>query len=60
MTSAIDIQALRNYFLGLQENITQSMGELDGHEFVTDEWVKPEDARLKGDGRSRKIGRAHV
>jgi coproporphyrinogen III oxidase len=60
MTSPIDIQALRNYFLGLQENITQSMGELDGHEFATDEWVKPEDAKLKGDGRSRILEEGNI
>ena len=60
MTSSINTQALRSYFLGLQENITEAMGELDGHAFATDEWVKPEDARLKGDGRSLILEEGNV
>ena len=49
----IDTNTLRNYFLGLQDRITDAMGELDGKAFITDAWTKPADAKLKGDGRSR-------
>lgn len=51
--TVIDTNILRNYFLGLQDRITDAMGELDGKAFITDAWTKPADAKLKGDGRSR-------
>lgn len=51
--TVIDTNTLRNYFLGLQDRITDAMGELDGKPFITDAWTKPADAKLKGDGRSR-------
>lgn len=51
--SKIDTAVLKNYLTGLQDRITQTMSELDGKEFATDSWSKPEDAKLKGDGRSR-------
>ncbi len=51
--TVIDTNTLRNYFLGLQDRITDAMGELDGKAFITDAWTKPADAKLKGDGRSR-------
>jgi coproporphyrinogen III oxidase len=52
-TNAINTEALRNYLLGLQDSITNAISALDGKDFVTDEWTKPADAKLKGDGRSR-------
>lgn len=51
--TVIDTNTLRNYFLGLQDRITDAMGEVDGKPFITDAWTKPADAKLKGDGRSR-------
>lgn len=51
--TVIDTNTLRNYFLDLQDRITDAMGELDGKAFITDAWTKPADAKLKGDGRSR-------
>lgn len=51
--STIDISVLKQYFTDLQDRITQTMSELDGKTFATDSWKKPEDAKLKGDGRSR-------
>jgi coproporphyrinogen III oxidase len=48
----IDITALKNYFLGLQERITSAMSALDGKAFIADEWHKPEDGKLKGYGRT--------
>lgn len=49
----IDTAVLKKYFTDLQDRITQTMSELDGKTFATDSWTKPEDAKLKGDGRSR-------
>lgn len=51
--TVIDTNTLRDYFLGLQDRITDAMGALDGTPFITDAWTKPADAKLKGDGRSR-------
>ena len=49
----INISALRDYFLGLQDSITNTIGQIDGKPFVEDAWKKPDDAQLRGDGRSR-------
>lgn len=51
-TPTINTQVVRDYLLGLQEQITDAMSALDGHSFAVDAWQKPEDAHLKGDGRS--------
>ena len=48
----IDITALKDYFLGLQDRITSAMSALDGKAFVADEWHKPEESKLKGYGRT--------
>jgi len=50
---SINTVELKNYFLGLQDRITQTFGEFDGKPFLNDEWVKPEDSPLQGSGRSR-------
>ncbi len=56
----INTTELRDYFLGLQDRITAGMSALDGQEFATDSWVKPEDAKLKGDGRSRILEEGNI
>ncbi len=56
----INTTELRDYFLGLQDRITSGMSALDGQEFATDSWVKPEDAKLKGDGRSRILEEGNI
>lgn len=50
---SINTTELKNYFLGLQDQISSTMGEFDGKSFLNDEWVKPEDSPLQGSGRSR-------
>ncbi len=50
---AVDIRSLRDFFLGLQDRITDGISALDGQTFKEDAWTKPETAQLKGDGRSR-------
>jgi coproporphyrinogen III oxidase len=44
----IDIQALKDYFLGLQDRIVAATSALDGKVFVADSWQKPEDSPLRG------------
>jgi coproporphyrinogen III oxidase len=48
----IEISALKNYFWGLQEKIAKTVGDFDGKPFISDEWVKPADSPLQGNGRS--------
>lgn len=58
--TVIDTNTLRDYFLGLQDRITDAMGALDGTPFITDAWTKPADAKLKGDGRSRILENGQI
>ena len=51
--SGVSVSDLRNYFLGLQDRITNKIAEIDGKPFLEDAWQKPEDSPLKGNGRSR-------
>jgi len=51
----MDTQALRQYFLGLQERIVSAAAELDGQAFLTDAWQRPVGGKLEGDGITRLI-----
>ena len=53
--SAVAIEPLRSYFLGLQDRICEAVAQADGQPFSEDGWVKPDDSLLRGDGRSRLI-----
>ncbi|HSI52223.1 MAG TPA: oxygen-dependent coproporphyrinogen oxidase [Ideonella sp.] len=52
---SVDTQALRAYFLGLQERIVARLSELDGQAFLTDAWQREPGGRLTGDGITRLI-----
>ncbi|MEY3981947.1 MAG: hypothetical protein RLZZ281_816 [Pseudomonadota bacterium] len=56
----IQISHLRDFFLGLQDRITADIAAIDGKPFAEDSWKKPEDAMLKGDGRSRILEEGNV
>jgi coproporphyrinogen III oxidase len=60
MSTTINTVAIRDYLLGLQDRITTAMCELDGKAFIEDQWTKPEDAPLKGDGRSRILEEGNI
>ena len=60
MKKTINTQVVRDYLIGLQDRITSAMGELDGKAFIEDSWVKPSDAKLKGDGRSRILENGNI
>lgn len=47
----MDIRAVKNYLLSLQEAICNELSDLDGAEFATDAWERPEG----GGGRSRVL-----
>lgn len=38
----MDVQAVKDYLLGLQDAICSELSELDGSAFVTDSWDRPE------------------
>jgi len=44
--TSINVEQIRQYFLGLQERITAGMSAVDGKSFATDSWTKPADAKL--------------
>lgn len=56
----IDIQALRDYFLNLQDRITTAIAAIDGHSFKGDAWEKPADSPLQGNGHSRILEEGQV
>jgi len=56
----INITALKDYFLGLQDRITSAMSALDGKVFIADAWEKPEDSKLKGYGRTCTLDGGNV
>ena len=58
--TSINVDQIRQYFLGLQERITAGMSEVDGKNFATDSWTKPADAKLKGDGRSMILEEGNI
>ena len=51
----MDTQALRQYFLGLQERIVSAAAELDGQPFLTDAWAREPGGPLEGDGITRLV-----
>ncbi len=48
---SVDVQAVKQYLLGLQDAICEELSALDGSAFNTDEWERPEG----GGGRSRVL-----
>jgi coproporphyrinogen III oxidase len=60
MKKTINTQVVRDYLIGLQDRITLAMGDLDGKAFIEDSWIKPSDAKLKGDGRSRILENGNI
>lgn len=48
-SSSINISAVKDYFLALQDNICSQLSELDGDQFAEDTWERPEG----GGGRTR-------
>jgi len=50
MSDLIDSQSVREYLLGLQQQIVAACEQLDGQSFKRDVWEKPDDAALAGGG----------
>jgi coproporphyrinogen III oxidase len=45
-----DVQSVRTYLQGLQNQITSAIAEIDGGSFLVDPWKKAEGELLQGDG----------
>ena len=51
----MDLQAVRDYLLGLQARIIDQLQAVDGGPFLSDGWARPAGGKLEGDGLSRLI-----
>lgn len=51
----MNTEAVRRYLLALQDNIVSTLTRLDGTAFRVDDWERPADGALRGDGRTRVI-----
>jgi coproporphyrinogen III oxidase len=52
---SIDTSAVRDYLLGLQDRIIDTLQAEDGHPFLRDAWTRAPGERLQGDGISRLV-----
>ncbi|MDM8357969.1 oxygen-dependent coproporphyrinogen oxidase [Pandoraea communis] len=52
---APDTGAVRTYLHGLQDRIVETLERLDGKRFLADDWQRPADSPLRGDGRTRVL-----
>ena len=52
MEHDLPISSVRQYLLGLQQHIVDSLGRYEGHPFRTDAWERPHNERSQGDGVS--------
>lgn len=50
-----DTALVRQYLLGLQRNLADTLGALDDKSFLIDEWQRSPTERLRGDGATRII-----
>jgi coproporphyrinogen III oxidase len=51
----MNVQAVRDYLLGLQARIIAAIEVEDGHAFVTDHWKREPGGKLQGEGLSRLV-----
>jgi coproporphyrinogen III oxidase len=51
----MDTQAIRDYLLGLQQQIVSRLEQLDGGAFIRDGWTRAPGERLQGDGLTQCI-----
>jgi coproporphyrinogen III oxidase len=51
----MNVQAVRDYLLGLQARIITAIEAEDGHSFITDHWEREPGGKLQGEGLSRLV-----
>jgi coproporphyrinogen III oxidase len=55
-----DVARVRAYLLGLQQRIVEALEAAGGAPFLRDEWVRPAEGRLSGDGVTRLVEDAEL
>jgi len=50
MNDSLDLNAVRQYLVGLQSRITQALTDMDGTPFLVDHWTKEPGEKLQGNG----------
>ncbi len=60
MDKPIDIATVRDFLLGLQQRIVDTLTQLDGKSFTRDAWQKPASEQLSGDGLSCVIEQGNL
>ncbi len=56
----MNIAAVRDYLVGLQDRIVATMQAEDGKPFLSDGWTREPGGRLEGDGRSQLVEDGHL
>ena len=56
----VNVNAVREYLLGLQNGIVGAFQDEDGKPFLLDSWQRPAGGKLEGDGRSQLVEEGHV
>ena len=56
----MDTGEVKNYLLGLQDRITTTIADMDGHRFVSDPWEKPAGDVLQGQGITKILENGRV
>ena len=49
----MDTRLVKNYLIGLQDHITTTIANIDGTQFFSDAWEKPQSDPLQGEGITR-------
>jgi coproporphyrinogen III oxidase len=55
MNASLDLAAIRQYLMGLQTRITETLGAIDGTPFSNHAWEKLPTDKLRGNGRTRML-----
>jgi coproporphyrinogen III oxidase len=56
----VNVNAVREYLLGLQDRIVGAFEAEDGKPFLRDAWQRPAGGKLEGDGRSQLVEEGNV
>jgi len=56
----VNVNAVREYLLGLQNRIVSAFQDEDGKPFLLDSWQRPVGGKLEGDGRSQLVEEGQV
>ncbi len=58
--SQVNVEAVKNYLLSMQDDIIRQLEEEDGQSFFHDDWERGPEEKLRGGGRTRVIENGNV